>query len=1010
MEDDDDDYSIDASPTDPSGSYSNRSQRSRGRITCTKTKPATETQLQCEIVNLGELENCFDLREAQLFEADRLDCLRARQEPARERLVPASQDFQTLQSLLENDQIPMEKTEPEADYEIATQLLSTPLSVVQEILQDFCGSPSYVEVELPTYYDALPWFRFRDKHIKTFARRSATTASTAAITTVTDDDDRSSCSSELSIQEDFTTQVPTATHCAFDANSSQKICENLLNLSAFFTQKNNANLSIDLPEMQTELKDCTLMELKEYDELDDATDVLEDIGYFVGKAEQCKYVDDNCDNKTIDNAEFSLFSERTRILTTDIQSTDKDAQLCGDWFDGDFDSQKLTKKDAKEKSQKRETTKASIHLLEGIPLSEWQPIDIADSPKKINIKTELESDCNQLEMVTFSEWQPMDIPDAIEFRTVSDKTIQVSEVNQQDAAKLMTDLMESHSQKQQEARNDRNPHSEFAENIEFRTASNKTVKLTEEMRKKAAILMANLEADTANPQDCHQLNINCGFRTASNKTIEVTEAMQKSAAKLMADLEINNQLKREADASDCEMLEGIPFSEWQPMDVPNSLNHEDVEANQLDMILFNEWQPMSDSDDVAFRTASNKAIAISEEKLAEAAKLMADVEASYSQKLREDRHEGDPHSDISGNTEFRTASNKTMKLTEEMRKKAAMLMADLETNCNQLDKIQLKECPAESAECRTASNKTIQITDEKKKAGEKLMAEIEASYSKQLREDRNDGITHSDISGNIEFRTASNKVMEITEEMRKKAAMLMADLETNCNQLDEIHLKQIPPQNISECVQVTKEVVEETVKIVMSDVEAVIPEPPSEANNEITSCARISKDMQKVYEVTATPHQPQTSILEVPFETPKCTPEMESSLTQLTERSPLDRATKSSIITRRNLLSLNKRRKLKRDSEHCSTDASHTPIRLRFTPMAASTSTPVPNRKEDIKEVSQSQRTGRDRSCSQDSPRVAIARVGKRRSEDVLSPIYAPANKTRRLGLSRIRNKSSQDI
>ncbi|EDW02253.1 GH19997 [Drosophila grimshawi] len=796
MEDDDDDYSIDASPTDPSGSYSNRSQRSRGRITCTKTKPATETQLQCEIVNLGELENCFDLREAQLFEADRLDCLRARQEPARERLVPASQDFQTLQSLLENDQIPMEKTEPEADYEIATQLLSTPLSVVQEILQDFCGSPSYVEVELPTYYDALPWFRFRDKHIKTFARRSATTASTAAITTVTDDDDRSSCSSELSIQEDFTTQVPTATHCAFDANSSQKICENLLNLSAFFTQKNNANLSIDLPEMQTELKDCTLMELKEYDELDDATDVLEDIGYFVGKAEQCKYVDDNCDNKTI----------------------------------------------------------------------------------------------------------------------------------------------------------------------------------------------------------------------ASNKTIEVTEAMQKSAAKLMADLEINNQLKREADASDCEMLEGIPFSEWQPMDVPNSLNHEDVEANQLDMILFNEWQPMSDSDDVAFRTASNKAIAISEEKLAEAAKLMADVEASYSQKLREDRHEGDPHSDISGNTEFRTASNKTMKLTEEMRKKAAMLMADLETNCNQLDKIQLKECPAESAECRTASNKTIQITDEKKKAGEKLMAEIEASYSKQLREDRNDGITHSDISGNIEFRTASNKVMEITEEMRKKAAMLMADLETNCNQLDEIHLKQIPPQNISECVQVTKEVVEETVKIVMSDVEAVIPEPPSEANNEITSCARISKDMQKVYEVTATPHQPQTSILEVPFETPKCTPEMESSLTQLTERSPLDRATKSSIITRRNLLSLNKRRKLKRDSEHCSTDASHTPIRLRFTPMAASTSTPVPNRKEDIKEVSQSQRTGRDRSCSQDSPRVAIARVGKRRSEDVLSPIYAPANKTRRLGLSRIRNKSSQDI
>lgn len=295
-DDDDDDYSIDASPTKPSPSCYKRAELLLRRKTRTvqenydsQTKPAPATQWPCGTPNQQsrkDLLSAWELREEQLFEADRLDCLRAQQEPLRVRAVPASQNFHSLQSMLESQEMPMEQasSEPEA----TEQLLSKPSSIVQEILWDFCSSPTYVEEQLPTD-DASPWFRFRGKKIKTFGHRRSTAI--AAITA--DDEDRLSCSSELSVQEDYTTQVPTTTHCAFDVNSSQKICENLLNLSAFFSQ-NNVNKSIDLPDIDP--KSCTAIEANDYEQ-EDATDVVEDMGYFLGSTEQCRLLKENCDIK-----------------------------------------------------------------------------------------------------------------------------------------------------------------------------------------------------------------------------------------------------------------------------------------------------------------------------------------------------------------------------------------------------------------------------------------------------------------------------------------------------------------------------------------------------------------------------------------------------------------------------------------------------------------------------------------------------------------------------------------
>ncbi|EDW61568.2 breast cancer type 2 susceptibility protein homolog [Drosophila virilis] len=959
-DDDDDDYSIDASPTKSRHSCSKRSERLLRRKTRTvqenydsQTKRAPATQWPCGTQSCQDSVSAWELHEEQLFEADRLDCLRAQQEPLRVRAVPASQNFHSLQSMLESQDMLIEQALPEP--EATEQLLSKPSSIVVEILRDFCSSPTYVEEQLPTDDDS-PWFRFRGKKIKTFGHKRPT----AIAATTADDEDRLSCSSELSVQEDNTTQVPTTTHCNFDVNSSQKICENLLNLSAFFSQ-NNVNKSIDLPDIDP--KSCLAIEANDYEQ-EDATDVVEDMGYFLGSTEQCKLLDENCDIKIADEPEFSLFSERSRLLTrkTPLKAgQSQEANLCGDWFKADFVTQKL--KVPLDKTQTNETTETE--LLEGIPFSEWQPMDIAHSTNKVskastNRNSALEqkqlqaTDCKQPELIAFSEWQP----DVTEFRTASSKPIKVSEQHQKEAGKLMADLEASYIQKPSEVVNGRDSAA-----IQFRTASNKTMQITEEMRRKAAMLMADLETVVGNPPELQELQMDRmpGYHSAPNKTLKAPKQIPKT------ELDMNTS-KREEVTTDCEMLDGIPLSEWQPMDIPdsNQTPAESYVCSQLDMIPFSEWQPMDIPDAVQFRTASNKAIEVSEEQQKQAAKLMADIEASYSQQMGADRSDRNLDSEV----EFRTASNKIVKLTDEMRQRAAMLMADLETG-----------------------NLSSQETTKE-----------------QLDKVQRSAIDGSEANQNIEFRTASNKIVKLTDEMRQRAAMLMADLEFGQQEeekehLAKIKLKKCASGNISESVDKSRKL------ITAEDIESEkrIPEPTCEFFDGIVPL----EPETRMGQITATPQQPQlvtqknSETLNVPFETPKCTPELQSSLTQLSERSPLDKATKSSIITRRNLLSLNKRRKQKRDADNCSADAGRTPIR-RFAPMAASTSTPMPSRKDNVE--GESQRVMRDRSCSQESPRVHRERVGKRKSEEALSPIYAPTTKTRRLGLSRIRNKSNHDI
>ncbi|XP_017835876.1 breast cancer type 2 susceptibility protein homolog isoform X2 [Drosophila busckii] len=486
--------------------------------------------------------------ELSIYEADRLDCLRAQQEPARERLVPASQNFISLQSLLADDKLP----EDEIEHVASGELEQVPKSIVDQISQDFC---SLEEEELPQF--KYPWFRFSHIKIKTYARKRKISPEKQEIT---DEDDRVSCSSELSVQEDHTADVPTTSHFAFDSNVSQKICENLLNLSAFFSQ-NNANTSIDLPA-NVELPAVTI-ESREND-----SDDLSDNTYNIGNTELCRLVDIECSNQTEARAELTLFRESTQTPTAKIIN---DVQLENDikLFEAEKENHNvnlpraIVPESCKEIKPERDGDNKPVFSdsdpLNGIVLSQWPLDDLESNANQTDvdscIKIELELDENQLDMI-FDEWEPLDSIDTataaepVQFRTASNKCIEISEEQQQQAVRLMLDLEASATQ----------IFKETSENLEFRTASNKVVVLSQAVQKKAAILMADLElgADPAYVQETVHDDWNM-FRTASNKTIKLTEEMKKSANNLLADLEYNN-LEQPLAACEPVLVKDIPLS------------------------------------------------------------------------------------------------------------------------------------------------------------------------------------------------------------------------------------------------------------------------------------------------------------------------------------------------------------------------------------------------------------------------------------------------------------------
>jgi len=121
----------------------------------------------------------------------------------------------------------------------------TPEDQVEMIMSDFCSSPTYAEDEDEPSHESEPWFRFRNKRIRTYSRKRDPKSHKAV------QNEKRRGSSGLSVQRDLNTSF-TSMACDFDA-SSQKIHEVLLNLSQYFSATATASgptpvpSQIDLP-------------------------------------------------------------------------------------------------------------------------------------------------------------------------------------------------------------------------------------------------------------------------------------------------------------------------------------------------------------------------------------------------------------------------------------------------------------------------------------------------------------------------------------------------------------------------------------------------------------------------------------------------------------------------------------------------------------------------------------------------------------------------------------------
>ncbi|XP_043947739.1 breast cancer type 2 susceptibility protein homolog [Drosophila biarmipes] len=998
---------------------------------------------------------------AKIYQADRQNSLRVRRDQGHNRRLADSSDFVALEDLL------LVHCDP------------TPEEVVENILRDFCSSPTYVEDEDEPPCESEPWFRFRRKRIKTYCKRRVPKEEELPAVVENEEQDRLSCSSGLSVQEDLNT-TSLSVVCDMDVNTSQKIRENLQNLSQYFSlSSTGSNPKIDLPskarrdsekpscsrELQNGLSDtnssaeCTNTEMQSLKD-----DLLEN--GFTFEASQI------CDIKPQAPGSMgdTLFGDIRQPTT--ISHSQLDIK-CEEWSEADsfledYNTEKMSLdvEDSKPNVNQLKTETAAlkvenedISVLDDIPISEWLvEMDVPD-------KSLEETKKSAQEIVKLG----LNSQTVLKGGENSDKPIEVSKEMQNRAAKLLADLEagETHQQEQD------------SKDVGFRTASNKAIKITEEMEKKGAMFLAQFKATDQTDHDHEDINSSdfVGFKTASNKPIEMTEEMERKGAMFIAQFKATVQTKQghedsnssdfvgfktasnkaikmteemerkgamfiaqfktteqPSQSKDEAFLEDIAFSEWQPIDFPDvpstsiklTVTQKAKEIELPEKKTPSKTQSKTIPQLVGFRKTPYKFLEVPEEMRIMGDKLIAEVESGlYQPSQRRSSHTqaySGNNSQVMGSTEFvgfKTASNKPIEISEEMKRKAAQLIAEVEAaEVSQPSTTVHKETGNESefAGFRTASNKPIVISEEMKNKAAKLMAEVaggetikkilscddQQTNGSVLKESPAEGTTQF-----IGFLTASNKRIEISEEMRNKAAKLMEDVqkatpmeisenhEKSSNSSDQVSVEELLGFETNDDLYFSRD--ENTNDSIFprlsqrtqnnldckNDSSVITPKRRRDTSDGIPSSKRRHRERKSPEQnpPQGSRQLTKTKSCQSELGTPPQSQEIHASLSQLAGLSPLDQSTKTSVIARRNLLSLSKLRKKSSTAAGTSAGTTITPAKPRFAPMPASTSTPLADRNSNQAKDSKSLRQN---------------------AED-MSPICMPPNKTRKLGLSRSR-------
>ncbi|KMY96356.1 breast cancer type 2 susceptibility protein homolog [Drosophila simulans] len=972
-----------------SGSRPNRLSQGKEAYACERSATVSAAADRSNIIN----------EMAKICEADRQTSAIARRTQVHERLAVANSDFVAVEDLI------LAYAEP------------TPEDQVEMIMRDFCSSPTYEEDEDEPSYESEPWFRFRNKRIRTYSRKRDPKSYMAVRT------EKSSGTSGLSVQRDLNTSS-TSVACDFDAASSQKIHEVLLNLSQYFSATAKASSPTPVPsqiDLPTEARQDSGDECfnAEVENLRD--DLLQN-----GFTFEASIYDNEHEQEVPGSMADTIFGDsRQAVPITRPQLDSGKFNVCSD---ADSTPKKTDVEIAEHKKHLKGPTQAehvgkeenTNFILEGIPLSEWltpmEPPKISKDviknipDKKVKLEPSsqkeqksskdsneskiraascditkknegttvldqpnaaqqenLSNDGDLLEEFLFNEWHPMQCSngpstsnDAIKvpkeeinsikrndeeqpeketpnksrstsshqlsFRKTFLKFIEISGEMKIKGEKFVEKVVSglhhpSHkcNLRTEEYSDNHSQVMESTQRVEFKSALSKPIELLDE--KETYDMLAKVEVGEINGK-CSPLNNEtiaepefCGFRTASNKAIPISEKMKIKTAEFMAEFQSK-------------------------------------ETNHQNDYLVN--QPNDNSTSVGRDTAFKKSIEISEEMPTKASKLVV-VDTTL----------GEPHqpkidpvcSDLNESQffGFRTASNKAIEITEAMEKRGAMFLAQSRAT-DQQGQLNDEELIGR-AEWQPSDFPDIPHTSPKNEIHSINVENTKAVHTKTASE--------TEFFG---FRTASNKGIVISENTKKKVAQFMSEFQAADASTDS-----------NKPIVISEESRNIAAKFVDEAATEDSPNKPTFCNVQSQENPLDIEHFKHDLFVERSAKEEHPLCSQPLVRTPRRSQEIHSSLSQLAGQSPLDQATKKSVIARRNLLSLKRKRKIVSSTETSTSCAS--PAMERFAPKPSSTSTPLADR--DL---------NRSKDCAKN-----------RQDAEDMSPICMQPKKSRRLGLSRSR-------
>ncbi|XP_030377937.1 uncharacterized protein LOC115626633 [Scaptodrosophila lebanonensis] len=804
--------SVSSSPTAENTNDSIHSQRYRRR-TRRKIFENHNRELRTQDIEAEEEDLC---------QADRLDCLRARHERQKQ-YPPASMQFVTAESQLqrehtESDDIALGLTNTELIIlcnEVEQQTANidtieqTSESIVQTILDDFCSSPSDVQEDLTISF-IYPYYRFRNKNTLTYSR----TTRRRQDTTQEREDDRLSCSSELSVQEDYTSYVPTAAVLSnWDANSSQRICENLLNLSACLSEHGpnldksahdstspfyeTAQGSIygtsrqDLPRgsSATNVQDRTLQDM-----ISSGLPLVGD-EKCKGDKEINKAFNMGHDDKSLIKQKAPPISLPHSSIKTNVIDEDVSNELNQkEWSDDDssfflhYNTQDPATKSIDSCNGKENQDVNALHVIDSLQSS---LSSIANRVPDVKLQALTEIFCkkgseNETSKHHSKPVQHSKIPlnETIILDEFSHKNkgtdINENGVNIFDMTlsewQLLPDLSEDTNAMSKEVpsymkecKADATPHSpnqlkgihlvnehknglEYKRQVkDFRSTFEKINLVSEKTGKHGDII-----------SDCQDMG---GSRTSFSKAVPESDIMKYQQTDIPETMGFRTTSDKAIVVSDEALKHGAKIIsdiiEYQQVDVPETIGFRTASDKAIvvsdkarkhgEKIISDvmECQQVDIPETMGFRTASDKAIVVSDEALKHGARIISDI-IEYQQV------------DVPETMGFRTASDKAIVVSDKARKHGEKIISDV-MECQQVD-------IPETMGFRTASDKAIVVSDDALKHGAKIISDIIECQK-------------FDVPETIGFRTASDKAIVVSDKARKHAEKIISDV-MECQQVD----------------------------------------------------------------------------------------------------------------------------------------------------------------------------------------------------------------------------------